>query len=213
MYSSYTAAVFARKYELADRHGVDLDGALTWAFEFEGQPWFAGFRVLASNGITLPVFNVFRMFREMGGQRVAVESTADVPLDTMMKDGVRKAPDVTALASLEDHKLALLVWHYHDDDIAGPAADVTLDLTGLPAGAKKAKIRQFLIDETHSNAFTAWKKQGSPAAPSPAQYAELEAASQLASVPPSALAVGEKNQLSLKFPLPRQAVSLLVLEW
>ncbi|HEY8901903.1 MAG TPA: hypothetical protein VIM61_15935 [Chthoniobacterales bacterium] len=213
MYSSYTAAVFARKYELADRHGVDLDGALTWAFEFEDQPFFAGFRVLASNGITLPVFNVFRMFREMGGQRVAVESTAGVPLDAMMKDGVRKAPDVNALASLEDHKLALLVWHYHDDDIAGPAADVTLDLTGLPAGAKKAKIRQFLIDETHSNAFTAWKKQGSPAAPSPAQYAELEAASQLASVTPPALAAGEKNQLTLKFPLPRQAVSLLVLEW
>ena len=49
MYSSYTAASFARKHELAERHGVNLEGALTWAFEFEDQPFFAGFRVLASN--------------------------------------------------------------------------------------------------------------------------------------------------------------------
>ena len=28
MYSSYTAASFARKYELADQHGVNLEGAL-----------------------------------------------------------------------------------------------------------------------------------------------------------------------------------------
>jgi xylan 1,4-beta-xylosidase len=59
MYSSYTAASFPRKYELADQYGVSFEGALTWAFEFEDQPYFAGFRVLASNGIDLPVLNVF----------------------------------------------------------------------------------------------------------------------------------------------------------
>ena len=67
MYSSYTAASFARKHDLAAKHGVNLEGALTWAFEFEDQPYFAGFRALASNGIDLPVLNVFRMFGKMGG--------------------------------------------------------------------------------------------------------------------------------------------------
>lgn len=43
MYSSYTAASFARKHDIADKHGVNLAGALTWAFEFEDQPYFAGF--------------------------------------------------------------------------------------------------------------------------------------------------------------------------
>ena len=47
MYSSYTAASFARKHDLAEQHGVNLEGALTWAFEFEDQPYFAGFRALA----------------------------------------------------------------------------------------------------------------------------------------------------------------------
>src|SRR5947208_12953301 len=74
MYSSYTAAVFARKHELAALRGVNLEGALTWAFEFEDQPYFAGFRSLATNGIDKPVLNVFRMFSKMDGQRLAVES-------------------------------------------------------------------------------------------------------------------------------------------
>ena len=72
LYSSYTVASLARQYQLADKHGVNLEGSLTWAFEFEDQAYFAGFRVLATNGIDLPILNVFRMFGHMNGQRVAV---------------------------------------------------------------------------------------------------------------------------------------------
>src|SRR5262249_56551054 len=79
MYSSYTAASFARKHELARKHGVNLEGALTWAFEFEDQPYFAGFRALATNGVPLPVLNVFRMFARMRGRRLEAESSARVP--------------------------------------------------------------------------------------------------------------------------------------
>src|SRR3989442_12355744 len=135
MYSSYTAASFAREYDLAEKHGVNFEGALTWAFEFENQPYFAGFRVLATNGIDQPVLNVFRMFSRMSGQRVAVESDGAVPLDVMLKDGVRARPDVSALASLDRRKLAILVWNYHDDDVAGPAAAVELSLNKLPIPA------------------------------------------------------------------------------
>src|SRR5205085_8198299 len=35
MYASYTAAQLARTHLLAEKHGVNLLGALTWAFEFE----------------------------------------------------------------------------------------------------------------------------------------------------------------------------------
>ena len=70
MYSSYTAASFARKHYLSDKHGVNLEGALTWAFEFEDQPYFDGFRILSSNNIDFPVLNIFRMFAHMGGNRI-----------------------------------------------------------------------------------------------------------------------------------------------
>src|SRR5207253_3525048 len=92
MFSSYTAAVFARKHDLAERHGVNLEGALTWAFEFEDQPYFAGFRALATNGVDLPVLNVFRMFAKMTGKRVPAESDGAVSLDAMLKAGVRDKP-------------------------------------------------------------------------------------------------------------------------
>ncbi len=60
---------FARKYLLADHFNVNLLGAVSWSFEFEDQPWFYGFRDLATNGVDKPVLNVFRMFGMMTGKR------------------------------------------------------------------------------------------------------------------------------------------------
>jgi xylan 1,4-beta-xylosidase len=209
MYSSYTAASFARKHALAERHGVNLEGALTWAFEFEDQRYFAGFRVLASNGIDLPVMNVFRMFSQMTGQRLAAQSSSEVPLDEMLKSGVRTTPDVAAMAAIDDDTLTILAWHYHDDDVAGPDAAITIELSGLPARAGQPTLHHFRIDREHSNAFEAWKKIGSPADPSPEQYKTLERASQLAEIEaPKAVQI-EGRKLALKLLLPRQAVSLL----
>jgi xylan 1,4-beta-xylosidase len=213
MYSSYTAASFARKHDLAAKHGVILDGALTWAFEFEDQPYFAGFRALASNGIDLPVLNVFRMFSRMEGRRAFVESSGAVPLETIVASGVRGPADVAALASRAPGRLAVMAWHYHDDDVPGPEADVTMEVQGLPASAAQATLTHDRIDETHSNAYAAWQRMGSPVAPSREQYLELKAAGGLAPLePPARLAIG-RGTASLRFRLPRQAVSLLVLEW
>ena len=213
MYSSYTAASFAREYELADLHGVNLEGALTWAFEFEDQPYFAGFRALATGGLDLPVLNVFRMFAKMSGERIAVESDTAVPLETILKDGVRAHADVSALASLDQNRLYVLAWHYHDDDVPGPAAEVELLLSGLPQHAGKARLQQFLIDKDHSNAFSAWQRMGSPQQPTRDQYAQLERAGQLTTMgAPETIQVKE-NAATVRLKLPRQAVSLLVLEW
>jgi xylan 1,4-beta-xylosidase len=214
MYSSYTAASFARKYELADRHAVNLEGVLTWAFTFEDQAYFAGFRQLATNGIDMPVLNVFRMFGKMGGRRVAVSSTAGVALDAMIKGGVRgDRPDVNALAALEANRLAVMVWNYHDDDLAGPDAAIELALAGLPAGAANASVRHFRIDATHSNSYTAWQKMGTPQKPTAEQYAELDRAGQLAELSDVAAFKVEDGRATIRIALPRQAVSLLVLEW
>jgi xylan 1,4-beta-xylosidase len=213
MYSSYTAAVFARKHDLAEKHGVNLEGALTWAFEFEDQPYFAGFRALASNGLDLPVLNVFRMFGKMGGRRLPVQSTADPGLEAMLKDGVRTTPDVSALASLEVRRLSVLIWHYHDDDLPGPDAAVELSVSGLPLGRGEARLQHYRIDESHSNSYAAWKRMGSPIAPDARQYAQLEAAGKLAAMEAPAAVPIDGGRASLAFALPRQAVSLLVLEW
>jgi len=213
MYSSYTAASFTRAYELAEKHGVNLEGVLTWAFEFESQPYFAGFRVLATNGIDLPVLNVFRMFAKMQGDRVPVESDGSVALEAIVKDGVRDKPDVSGFASEDDNRLYLLLWHYHDDDLPGAAAAVQLTINGLPSRAKRLVLEEYRIDGEHSDAYTAWKKLGSPANPSPAQYEQLEKAGQLAKLATPGN-IGVANGIAhMNLKLPRQAVSLLVFKW
>jgi xylan 1,4-beta-xylosidase len=212
MYSSYTAASFARKHDLAAKHRVNLEGALTWAFEFEDQPFFAGFRVLATNGIDLPVLNVFRMFSKMSGERVAVTSSGAVDLEAILRDGVRNEPDVGALASLDrDRRLAVLVWHYHDDDVPGAAAQVTLSLTHLPLPDGQVQLDHFRIDAEHSNAFEVWKKMGTPPQPNAEQVAQLEAAGQLGRLQPSVPTNVHEGKAEIRFVLPRQGVSLLVL--
>ena len=212
MYSSYTAASFAREHDLMDWQGVNLEGVLTWAFEFEDQPWFAGFRALASNGIDLPVLNVFRMFGKMSGQRLRVESDGAVSLDELLKGGVRGRPDISALASLDANQLFVFVWHYHDDDLPGPDAEVELALNGLPWPDGEARLQHFRIDAGHSNAFAEWQRIGSPPQPSPEQYAQLEKAGQLTSLGAPQTVRFESGGTTVRFKLPRQAVSLLVFE-
>lgn len=211
MYSSYTAASFARKLDLAEKHGVNLEGALTWAFEFEGQPYFAGFRSLATNGIDKPVLNVFRMFSRMDGERLRVSSDGAVELDEMLKSGVRGKADVSALAAREGKRITVMVWHYHDDDLAGDVAEVSLTLTGAPEG--EPQVSRCVVDSDEANSFTAWLAMGSPQQPTAAQIAELEEASKLMPEKEAARTSREGGRLALRFPLERQGVTLLELEW
>lgn len=217
MYSSYTAATFARIHDLAARHGVRLEGALTWAFEFEDQPYFAGFRALSSNGIDLPVLNVFRMLRKLEGERIGVTSDRLVALGDIVERGVRAEPDIGAIAvrsgtSTASDGVTVLVWHYHDDD--QPGAEARVEVVVQQAGfTTRPGIRHLQIDAEHSNAYQAWLRMGSPLAPRRAQYDELRAAGQLATLPNAGDRL-ESGRVSggdcrYTFVLPRQGVALL----
>lgn len=211
MYSSYTAASFARAFELADKHGIDFEGALTWAFEFENEPYFAGFRALASNGIDLPVLNVFRMFGKLSGSRLTVTSSASPALEEARTQGVRQAPEVSALASLDQRQCCVLLWHYHDDDLPGPEANIDLSVTGVPWPDSVLREAHYRIDAAHSNAFEFWRRLGSPKTPTEEQYAKLEKAGQLTLLETRSIRL-EYGKLSCHLTLPRQGVSLFVFQ-
>jgi len=213
LYASYTAAAYARTLDLAQKHAVNLEGSLTWAFEFEDQPYFTGFRVLATGGIDLPVLNVFRMLGLMGERRVKVESSADAGVEALRLHGVRQGPEIMGLAGLEDRTLSVLVWHYHDDDLPAPDAAVELLLRGLPVQAGSVLVQHYRIDRDHSNAFEAWKRMGSPPRPTSNQLAALKRSAQLEPLTSPSWQRPQAGALSLKFPLPRQAVSLVTLRW
>lgn len=207
MYSSYTAASFARIWELAERRRVNLEGVLSWSFEFEDQPWFAGYRQLATNGIDLPVLNVFRLFAQLGPQRLQAVSSAQLPLDRIVAEGVRGETDVGTIATRSANgDVAVFVWNYHDDDLPGPDATVRLSLKG---SKKSGGATVWRVDETHGNAFSAWKRMGTPQSPNSSQYVQLEQASQM--IPESVeTKAGRGGARELELLVPRQGVALVV---
>jgi xylan 1,4-beta-xylosidase len=97
--------------------------------------------------------------------------------------------------------------------LAGSDAAVSIELAGLPKEAKRARTPRHLIDKTHSNAYTLWQQMGSPADPTPEQYGKLESAGRLAEAEAPKLARDADGKASVSFALPRQAVTLLTVEW
>jgi len=211
MYSSYTAAQIARTFELADLHKVNLLGSVTWAFEFENQPYFAGFRDLATNGIDKPVLNVFRMLGKMRGQRVAVTSTSTAGVESVRDEGVRGRGEVYALASRSERAMEVLVWNYHDDDLPAAPADITVTIDGMAAGTPM--VTQYRVDDRHSNSYEAWKQMGSPQSPTAAQRAALEEAGQLQTIGAAARQRVSNRRLTLNLSLPRQGVALFTITY
>ncbi len=211
MFSSYTAASFAREYLLADQYGVNFKGAVSWSFEFENQPWFYGFRDLATNGVDKPVLNVFRMFGKMSGNRVEVTGTNFYPLKTVRDSSIRNGTDIGGLASTTKNTAAVLVWNYHDDDVQEAATIIHINLKNLPV--KTVSLTRFLIDQSHSNSYNLWKKMGSPQQPTSAQIAQLEKAGMLQTAGKTENLMVKNGQLNLTINLERQGVELLKLDW
>jgi xylan 1,4-beta-xylosidase len=126
---------------------------------------------------------------------------------------VRSEPDINALATRAASKAAILIWNYHDDDVEVPVSSVKVRVAGLPTEVTAVLLHHYRIDNNHSNAFAIWKKLGSPQMPAPIQYVELEAAGQLAMLEsPTWLRIAGR-MADIKIELPREAVSLLELEW
>ncbi len=209
LYGVSVAEATARTYELAAKNNVNLAGIVTWAFEFEDQPYFAGFRELATNGIDKPVLNVFRMLGKLRGNWLTVSSSGARSLDGILKDGIAASPDINAIATRTENEVDIFVWNYHDDDVATAPASIEIHISNLPQ--KKLTVERFLMDGSHSNAYAVWKKMGSPEKPTPAQLAQLEKAGQLQSVPITLS--GASSTKSANFTLERQGVTLLRVRW
>lgn len=211
LYASYSAAVYARLSGLAAQYQVNLVGAVSWSFEFENQPWFAGFRDLATHGVDKPVLNVFRMLGLLSGPRVAVNNPGALSVADIRAQAQSQRPDVGALATADAHSATVLLWNYHNDDLPAPPAE--LDLVVLGVAAPRALTQHYRIDHDHSNAYSAWQALGSPQQVAPAQYEALRQAGQLALLEAPAWVSPQAGRVVFHLTLPRQGVSLLRLTW
>jgi xylan 1,4-beta-xylosidase len=210
LYGVYTVEQIMRTYELAREAGVEIEGAVTWAFLFEGFPYFEGFRDLATNGIDKPVLNAFRMLGKLGGAWIEAKSSHALRLDDVMADGVRQAPDINVVATRDDNSVSVLLWHYHDDDVPGPAAEIAIQIDGLP-DRKNVSLTHFRMDADHGNAYRVWQAMGSPQSIEADDYRRLEEAGGLATIEDYSIVCTGVLQRNVN--LPRQGVSLLRFVW
>jgi len=213
LYGAYTVEVLNHVLALARQEHINFLGSVTWAFEFEDQPYFAGFRELATNGLDKPVLNAFRMLGLLGNERVKVSSSGTLPTEEVVRDGVRALPEINAFAGRKDREIEILIWNYHDDDVSVPAAPIDLHVSGLPAEAERGLLEHFRVDSGHSNAFAAWKEMGSPQSPSASEYERLQGSGQLQLLNSPAWVAIQQGVVHLQFTLPRQGLSLVRLAW
>jgi xylan 1,4-beta-xylosidase len=213
LYAAYTTETLNDIHFLASHEHINVMSAVTWAFEFEGQPYFEGFRTLATNGIDKPVLNAFRMFGLLGNERVDAASSGSLSPEEIVRDGVRGQPDINVIATRKQNEVEILIWNYHDDDLPAPEAAIDLSVSGLPTKTGRALLEHFRVDSDHSNAFTLWKKMGSPQSPTSEQYQELQHAGQLQLLDsPSWVPISQAGA-HLHLALPRQGISLLRITW
>ena len=213
LYGAYMVEVLNNALALAVQEHINFLGSVTWAFEFEDQPYFAGFRELATNGVDKPVLNAVRMLGLLSNERVKVTSSGALATADVVHTGVRAQPDINAIATRNGREIDILVWNYHDDDVPFPASPIDLVVAALPANAKRGRLEHFRVDSGHSNAFTVWTKMGSPQSPSDNDYKHLLRAGQLELLnSPERLAI-RQGTIHLQFTLPRQGLSLVRLTW
>ena len=208
-YASYEAELLDGTLALAARDKINLAGALTWAFTFPGQPYFYGYRALATHDIDKPILNAFRMFGMMQAERVEAKSGSAIGLNDLLANSARTQPDIRAIATRGSGGLTVLVWNYDDDGAPAPAARIALEIDGLPRGLNRVHLTHYRIDRYHSNSYTVWKEMGSPQQPSAKQIAQLKAAGQLQILARPGWVPARAGKVRLTFPLPRQAVSLI----
>ena len=123
-----------------------------------------------SYDVAKPAFNAFRLLHMMGDTRVATS-------------GGRTGDGVNAVATLaaDGKSLQVLVYNHVDGGQADPldASFVSVRFDNLPFGSGKIRVRHYLVDYTHSNAYYAFTQMGRPPQPTQSQWADLRRASEL----------------------------------
>jgi xylan 1,4-beta-xylosidase len=213
LYAAYTAEALKDTITLARGSGVNLTGVVTWSFEFEDQPYFEGFRELATNGLDKPVLNTFRILGMLGGERVKLTSTGSAATEAVAQPGDSIIEGVDGIATLGERELDVMVWNYREEDVSGPVRKVGVKINRLPAAARNAKAEEFRVDGRNSNSYASWRKMGSPQNPTAAEYKKLQAAGRLQKVGKPKLAHTAAGAYLVTLDLPQQSVSLLRLRW
>ncbi|HEY9075847.1 MAG TPA: hypothetical protein VIO61_04850 [Anaerolineaceae bacterium] len=209
-YPTFVIALARRILDLNNEFANKVKMMTNWAFYYEGKRFFEGNRVLMDNeNIEKPVLNSYRLLSHLGDTRLTLQSSHR--RDVLQKDAPRV--EVDGIAAISGKTVTLAIWHQADEWWAeDEPALVSLRFTHLPFSGK-ACLKHYRIDADHSNAHTAWVRQGKPQHPSPAQIRQIKRRMGLEMLePPQTVDILPDGTFSMQFSLPIQGTSLIEIE-
>jgi xylan 1,4-beta-xylosidase len=86
---------------------------------------------------------------------------------------------------------------------------IELEVANLPFDGDKLAVTHYRIDQSHSNAYAEWARQGRPMYPAAEQRAAIEARMDLELLEPPRKLASHAGAIRLSFSMPVHSVSLL----
>jgi|TARA_Y100000814_G_scaffold293636_1_gene276321 xylan 1,4-beta-xylosidase len=178
-YGSYLANTVCQLMDLREDGPNQIDGMLTWAFQFENREYFEGLRTLSTNGLDKPVLNVFRLLSRLNSLRLKLTSAGHRdPLVVGSPDHAHAPPDVSGLATKDNAgSISVFLSCHHDDWDVHSKTKLSLQFHGLEFG--RYKVQESIMDESNANSYSKWVELGQPTDPSETQIAEMKSAALL----------------------------------
>jgi xylan 1,4-beta-xylosidase len=164
-------------------------------------PFGQVFGLMTAQGVRKAAFNAFKLLNYLGPVRLLSGGGTG-------SDGV----DAMATQSTAGDSLQILAYDYYATLNTTGSDNVTLQISNLPAGlaGKQVFVTQFVVDASHSNPYSVWTSQGSPASPTEAQWQGMKAAQHLALLQPVSKTT-LTTSYNASFTINRQAGTLLIL--
>lgn len=209
-YASYTASAYKNLYDLAESLNADIR-PLAWAFMFEGERCFEGTRTFSTQGIDKAMMNLFKFYSMMGENRVSLKSGRDLDPLTYKDDfGTAEGSEIDGWATASDDSVEVLLYCHHDDWDIGDEFEI--EFSALMPFEGKARLRHYRIDETHSNAYAEWERQGCPNYPDAEQYVAIKQRDSLEFCEAPQMKLVNEGKLTHRFKLPTHGISLLIID-
>jgi xylan 1,4-beta-xylosidase len=121
--------------------------------------------------IAKPSFNAFKLLHRLKDYKISCTG------------GTTASPGVNVIGTISAANDTICVMVYsHVDNTSGNAStadNVTLNIT-MPSGWTSARMEHWVIDQTHSNSYRAWRGLGSPLNPTADQWTTIAVAANLA---------------------------------
>lgn len=219
-YASYVASTYQKIDQLSVQYGMKVR-PLAWAFLFPGERCFEGTRTFTTQGIDKAVFNLFKIYGSLGHEKLAFSSDSVYGLES--KEPYRKIDEHTGRYTGEGEptevsgmavkgkngEIQILVFSHNNDRDKKETQKVCVTVTGLDE--KDRVLEHYRIDETHSNAYAEWIRQGKPLFPQGEQYASIKKRDGLEKYEEDRTLTVKDGSVQIEFSIPAHGVSYLVL--